>query len=131
MKILTIQENNDLSAFEAFLNGVSDELAAAICKKLIAYTEVNDIYVSNSLKILKPKIWGYKGTIYKLRVDCGKESARVLFTKTQNNDIALLHGFIKRTQKTPKKDAKIATGNLERFKNNVELSQLPLSRYER
>ncbi len=129
MKILTIQAHNELSEFERFLDTVSDELAAAICKKLHAYSEANDIYMSNRLKILKPKIWGYKGTIYKLRVDCGKESARVMFTKTPNNDIALLHGFIKRTQKTPKKEAKIAIANLERIKNRVELTQLPLIRY--
>jgi phage-related protein len=52
-----------------------------------------------------------------------------MFTKTLNNDIALLHGFIKRSQKTPKKDAKVAIGNLERIKNNVEVTQLPLAKY--
>ncbi len=129
MKVLTIQENSGQSEFEVFMNSTSDELAAAICKKLHAYTEANDIYMSNSLKILKPKIWGYKGTIYKLRVDCGKESARVMFAKTPHNDIVVLHGFIKKTQKTPKKDAKIAIENLEWIKNKVELSQLPLAKY--
>ena len=129
MKILTIQENKNLSEFEEFLNTVSYELTSAICKKLHAYTEVNDIYISNSLKILKPKIWGYKGTIYKLRVDCGKESARVMFVKTPHNDIVLLHGFIKKTRKTPNKDAEIAIGNLERIKNNVEVTELPMTKY--
>ncbi len=129
MKILSIQEYNDLSEFEVFLNMVSDKLAAAICKKFHAYVELNDIYSCNSLKILSPKIWGYKGTIYKLRVDCGKESARVLFVKTPHNDIVLLHGFIKKTRKTPNKDAKIAMENLERLKNNVEVTQLPLTKY--
>ena len=129
MKILTIQENKNLSEFEEFLNTVSYELASDICKKLHAYTEVNDIYISNSLKILKPKIWGYKGTIYKLRVDCGKESARVMFVKTPHNDIVLLHGFIKKTRKTPNKDAEIAIGNLERIKNNVEVTELPMTKY--
>jgi len=129
MKILSIQEYNDLSEFEVFLNKISDKLAAVICKKFHAYAELNDIYICNSLKILNPKIWGYKGTIYKLRVDCGKESARVLFVKTPDNDIVLLHGFIKKTRKTPNKDAKIAMGNLERLKNNVEVTQLPLTKY--
>lgn len=129
MKILSIQEHNDLSEFELFLNKISNELAAAICKKFTAYAELNDIYIGNRLKILKPKIWGYKGTIYKLRVDCGKESARILFVKTPDNDIVLLHGFIKKTRKTPNKDAKIAMGNLERVKNNVEVIPLPLTKY--
>jgi len=129
MKILSIQNHNDLSEFEVFLNKVSVKLAAAICKKLHAYYELNDIYICNSLKILRPKIWSYKGTIYKLRVDCGKESARVLFVKTPDNDIVLLHGFIKKTRKTPNKDARIAMENLERLKNNVEVNQLPLTKY--
>lgn len=129
MNIVTIKENDGPSAFEKFLDSVSDELATAICKKLHAYTEANDIYMSNSLKILKPKIWGYKGTIYKLRVDCGKESARILFAKTTNNNIVMLHGFIKRTQKTPKKDARLAMDNYEKVKNNIEVTQLPLENY--
>lgn len=129
MKILNIQDYNGLSEFEVFLNKVSVKLAAAICKKFQAYAELNDIYTCNSLKILNPKIWGYKGTIYKLRVDCGTESARVLFVKTPDNNIVLLHGFIKKTRKTPNKDAKIAMGNLERLKNNVEVTQLPLTKY--
>ncbi len=129
MKILNIQDYNDLSEFEVFLNKVSAKLAAAICKKFQAYAELNDIYICNSLKILNPKIWGYKGTIYKLRVDSGTESARVLFVKTPDNNIVLLHGFIKKTRKTPNKDATIAMRNLERLKNNVEVSQLPLTKY--
>ncbi|MFT5729974.1 MAG: phage-related protein [Desulforhopalus sp.] len=129
MKILSIQEYDGFSEFEVFLNKVSDKLAACICKKFHAYTELNDIYICNSLKILNPKIWGYKGTIYKLRVDCRKESARVLFVKMPNNDIVLLHGFVKKTRKTPNKDAKIAMVNLERLKKNVEVTQLPLTKY--
>ena len=129
MKILNIQERDGLPEFEVFLHTISDKLAASICKKFHAYTELNDIYTSNSLKILNPKIWGYKGTIYKLRVDCGKESVRVLFVKIPNNDIVLLHGFVKKTRKTPKKDAKIAMVNLERVKNNVEVTQLPLTKF--
>lgn len=129
MEILTIQDSNDTPAFEVFLNSISNELAAAICKKLQAYSEANDIYVSNSLKILKPKIWGYKGTIYKLRVDCGKESTRVLFAKNPHSDIVLLHGFVKNTQKTPKKDAKLAMVNYDRVKNNVRVTQLSLEKY--
>lgn len=129
MKILAIQINNDTSEFEQFLNSVSGKLAAAICKKLQAYNEVNAIHISNRLKILKPRIWGYKGTIYKLRVDCGKESARIMFIKTPDNDIVLLHGFIKKTQKTPKKEAKTAIDNLQRIENSAEVSPLPLAKY--
>ncbi|MDH5394074.1 MAG: type II toxin-antitoxin system RelE/ParE family toxin [Gammaproteobacteria bacterium] len=129
MKILILQVYNAQSEFELFLNAVSGKLAAAICKKLQAYVEVNAVNMSNSLKILKPKIWGYNGTIYKLRVDCGKESARLMFAKTPQNDIVLLHGFIKKTQKTPNKDAKIAMVNLQRLENSADVTELALAKY--
>ncbi len=129
MKILVIHSSHEMSAFELFLTRISSKLAATICKKLQAYAELNAIHMSRQLKVLKPKIWGYKGTIYKLRVDCGKESARIMFVKTVDNDIVLLHGFIKKTRKTPNKDAKIAIGNLEQVKNQVKLSVFPLEKY--
>ena len=129
MKILSIQEQNVTPGFEAFLHQVSEKLASAICKKFLAYAALKDIYSCNSLKILNPKIWGYKGTIYKLRVDCGKESARVLFAKTSDNDLVLLHGFIKKTRKTPAKEAKIAMQNLERLQQNAAVTEFPLSAY--
>ena len=119
MNLLCICEPDGLSAFERFMQQVSPKLAATIAKKLLAYQEINAISTNTSLKILNPRIWGYKGTIYKLRVDCGKQSARVLFVQTAANDIVLLHGFLKKTRKTPSRDARIAMDNFERLKNNA------------
>lgn len=119
MNLLCLQESDGLSAFERFLQQISTKLAAAIARKFLAYTEINNVSTSTSLKILNPRIWGYKGTIYKLRVDCGKQSARVLFVKTAANDIVLVHGFLKTTRKTPSRDARIAIDNYERVKNNA------------
>jgi len=129
MNILGLHSAQGATQFDAFLQQVSAKLAAAICRKLQAYGEHDDVYSCSSLKILNPRIWGYKGTIYKLRVDCGKESARVLFAKTAANDIVLLHGFIKKTRKTPKKDAHIAMENFQRLKNKTPLVPFPLTRY--
>ncbi len=67
-----------------------------------------DIYHCKSLKALNSRIWKYKGTIYKLRVDNGKESARVLFSKSSNGNLIVIHAFLKSTRKTPAKDAKQA-----------------------
>ncbi|MDA6076621.1 type II toxin-antitoxin system RelE/ParE family toxin [Edwardsiella anguillarum] len=67
-----------------------------------------------SLKILNPKIWGYKGTIYKLRIDCGAESARLLFMLDAHNDLVVLHAFLKKTRRTPKKRRKRRYATLTR-----------------
>nr|WP_320011505.1 type II toxin-antitoxin system RelE/ParE family toxin [uncultured Desulfobulbus sp.] len=129
MNIFAIQKTNQGTEFESFLDQVSEKLASAICKKMVGFAELGAVYSSNSLKILNPRIWGYKGTIYKLRVDCGKESARVLFAKNEDNDLVLLHGFLKRTRKTPRKDAMIAMQNLERLRQQVALAPLPIAQY--
>ena len=127
MNILCLQEPDGLSGFERFQQQISSKLAATITKKILAYKEINAISASGSLKILNPRIWGYKGTIYKLRVDCGKESARVLFVKTAANDIVLVHGFLKTTRKTPHRDAKIAMANFQRLKNNAAVRPMAWS----
>lgn len=41
------------------------------------------------------------------RISDGKRIARVLFT-IESGEIILLHGFIKKTQKTPRKDLRLA-----------------------
>ncbi len=125
MLIFNLEEPEEGSSFTLFMRGVSVKLAMNICKKLETYAKLNALYQSSSLKILNPKIWRYKGTIYKLRVDCGKESARVLFIKTEDNNLVLLHGFVKKTRKTPAKEAMVALRNYERLKNGAAL--VPLS----
>ncbi|MGL4601596.1 MAG: type II toxin-antitoxin system RelE/ParE family toxin [Plesiomonas sp.] len=124
MSVFHIKLNEEDSVFEDFTKKASDKLIKNIYKKLQVYTEHSGVYSCSSLKILNPKIWGYKGTIYKLRVDCGKESARVLFVRTADNNVILLNAFIKKTQKTPKKEAFIAIKNFELLKENVTLTKL-------
>jgi phage-related protein len=56
------------------------------------------------------------GNLYEIRstlID-GNE-ARILFTIFKN-DMVLLHGFIKKTQKTPKRDMDLAKRRLQKFK---------------
>jgi len=60
MKILCLHQSSAVSGFEVFLQQVSEKLAAAIAKKMQTYTQLNEIYTCNSLKILNPRVWGYK-----------------------------------------------------------------------
>ena len=64
-----------------------------------------------------PLVDGFGGGIYEVRSSLtGKRNiARVLFT-IQGEDMILLHGFIKKTQKTPDSDLKLA----KRRKRQIE-----------
>ncbi len=51
----------------------------------------------------------HKGNLWEIRtrISEGKRIARILFT-TEAGEIILLHGFIKKSQKTPRRDLRLA-----------------------
>jgi phage-related protein len=105
MNILLVEENKSTRPLYLFLDDISEGLRLKIHNKFQTYLQHGDVYGCKSLKTLNARIWKYKGTIYKLRVDNGKESARVLFSKTKEGHLIIVHGFLKSTRKTPAKEA--------------------------
>ncbi len=57
----------------------------------------------------EPSIWIHAVSVGELL------TARVLFTLTEGS-MMLLHGFIKKTQKTPNSDLKVARGRIRRLR---------------
>ncbi|MET0086355.1 MAG: type II toxin-antitoxin system RelE/ParE family toxin [Sedimenticola sp.] len=105
MNILLVKNSKISRPLYSFFEGISEGLYAKIYDKFQSYVQHGDLYHCKSLKTLNSRIWKYKGTIYKLRVDNGKESARVLFSKSRNGDLVIIHAFLKSTRKTPAKEA--------------------------
>ena len=91
-----------------FLESISKGLHTKIYNKFQSYVQHESLYHSKHLKTLNSKIWKYKGTIYKLRIDNGSESARVLFARSKDGNLIIIHAFLKSTRKTPVKDAQQA-----------------------
>ena len=108
MNILLVEKNKMTRPLYLFFDGISEGLCTKIFNKFQSYVQYGDVYHGKHLKSLNSKIWKYKGTIYKLRVDNGNESARVLFSKSKEGDLKIIHAFLKSTQKTPAKDAQQA-----------------------
>jgi hypothetical protein len=108
MKLLLVEKNKITRPLTLFFEGISESLHIKIHNKFQFYVQHDGVYPSKSLKTLNSKIWKYKGTIYKLRVDNGNESARVLFSKSKDGNVILIHAFLKSTKKTPVKDARQA-----------------------
>jgi len=105
MNILLVEKNKMTRPLYLFFDGISEGLCNKIYNKFQSYVQHGDVYYGKHLKTLNSKIWKYKGTIYKLRIDNGNESARVLFSKSKNGDLKIIHAFLKSTRKTPVKDA--------------------------
>jgi len=108
MNILLVKNNRSTRPLYLFSDEISEGLCIKIYNKFQSYVQYGDIYHDKHLKTLNSRIWKYKGTIYKLRIDNGKESARVLFSKSKNGDLNIIHAFLKSTRKTPAKEAKQA-----------------------
>ncbi len=107
MNILLVEKNKTTRPLTLFFEAISEGLHTKIYSKFQSYVLHEGVYPSKSLKTLNSKIWKYKGTIYKLRVDNGNESARVLFSKSKGGDVIIIHAFLKSTRKTPVKDARL------------------------
>jgi len=108
MNILLVEKNKMTRPLYLFFDGISERLCIKIYNKFQSYVQHGDVYHGKHLKALNSRIWKYKGTIYKLRIDNGKESARVLFSKSKDGDLKIIHAFLKSTRKTPAKEAQQA-----------------------
>ena len=108
MKILLVEKNKITRPLYLFFDGITEALCIKIFNKFQSYVQLGDVHHGKHLKTLNSKIWKYNGTIYKLRVDNGNESARVLFYKSNDGNLIIIHAFLKSTRKTPARDAKQA-----------------------
>lgn len=108
MNILLVEKDKMSRPLYLFFDGITEGLYIKIYNKFQSYVQYGDVYHGKHLKTLNSKIWKYKGTIYKLRIDNGKESARVLFSKSKDGNLTIIHAFLKSTRKTPVKEARQA-----------------------
>ena len=58
--------------------------------------------------------------IWELRISFAHNISRILYFIPQENTFVLLHGFIKKTPKTPQRDIKIAQKRMEDYMRRVK-----------
>jgi phage-related protein len=73
-------------------------------------------YVQYKWPIGKPRVDHLRGPIWEVRSKIGNRIARVLFA-IEDAEMILLHGFIKKTQKTNPSDIDLATQRFKEWKN--------------
>jgi phage-related protein len=56
--------------------------------------------------------------LFELRIKAKEGISRVFYCTIKQGNIVMLHGLIKKTQKTPKKDLKIATKRMKEVMNH-------------
>ena len=117
-KIIFYKDKNGKSAIEDYIQvlqdkGISNKDSRIKVNKIISY--INQLSIKG-LEIREPYIKHLEDGIWELR----PLRDRILFAYYDNNNFILLHQFIKKTQKTPKKEIKKAKNNLEDYKRRSD-----------
>jgi phage-related protein len=73
-------------------------------------------YVQYKWPIGKPRVDHLRGDVWEIRSSLGDQIARTLFG-VQRNQMVLLHGFIKKTRRTPNDDIQLAEKRLKEWQH--------------
>lgn len=93
-----------------FIESLSKQQKAKIFRILLAIEEYG-------LLAILPHTRKLSGTpLWEIRI-LGKDNIRILYVSVEQNNVLVLHGFIKKKQKTPQKEIDTA---LERYKRGVD-----------
>ena len=85
---------------------------------LARYLRLTDLMIEFGPNLGLPHTKVIKGGLFELRVKSKEGIARVFYCTILRNKIYMLHIFIKKSQKIPKKELKIAFSRLKEVKNH-------------
>ncbi|MBU0579289.1 type II toxin-antitoxin system RelE/ParE family toxin [Patescibacteria group bacterium] len=101
---------NNQSPVQKFINSLDHLQKAKIRRTLQQIKNFGLITIKNKTKKLA-------GTpLWELKI-VGKDNIRLLYFYLKNNNLCILHGFIKKKQKTPLKEIKIAINHYQKLTN--------------
>jgi phage-related protein len=102
--------SNETSPVFEFIESLSEKAQAKVFRTI-------DLLAEYGLQLREPHVKKLTGTsLWELRV-LGEDSIRVFYIVAENSQLLMLHGFKKKSQKTPKNEIKIALNRLEEYKS--------------
>lgn len=99
---------------EKVLNEI-ENLPPPLVARYITLTERMKMEGSN---LTPPHTKAMENGLFELRLKADKQIARVFYCTMVGKKIVMLHSFIKKTQKTPKKELRIARKRMSEVKQN-------------
>jgi phage-related protein len=107
LQVVFYRSENNIEPVRDWLKSLSQEE-----KKLIG-TAIKKVQFSYPIGM--PLVRKISTNLWEVRISLSEKIARVLFT-IENKTMILLHGFIKKTQRTPAKELEIAQKRLNKLK---------------
>ena len=75
-----------------------------------------DILQKRGTTLTAPHVKHIQGKLWELRIKSASDISRVFYFVPVGDDIVLLHGFVKKTQKTPNREITTANNYLEDYR---------------
>ena len=82
------------------------------------YIGLTDRMIEYGPNLGLPHTDAFGGGLFELRLKGAEGIARVFFCTMVGQEIVMLHSFIKKTQKTPEKELKLAKQRMKELKND-------------
>lgn len=80
-----------------------------------------DILEKYGTTLTEPHVKHIKNKLWELRIKSASDISRIFYFIPLGERIVLLHGFVKKTQKTPSKEIETANNYLEDYQRRNEL----------
>ena len=113
-KVKFFKDPKNNSPVSEYINGLDVKERAKVSKYIEFLREHKGV-------LDEPYSKHIKGKIRELRVDFSNKRHRIFYFTFINKNIILLHAFLKKTEKTPTREIKIAEGNYIDVINNQKL----------
>lgn len=109
MTLIYYQDSHGKCEVKNFIHSLSDVSKDKVFRAIKPLTEFGlGSHLLNTKKLAGTPLW-------EVRV-LGKDSIRIFFAVVVNDIVLILHGFMKKTQKTPARDINLAVKRLENWK---------------
>ena len=101
-----------------FNNNLEDDILNLPEGLLARYLRLTDLMLQFGANLGLPHTKAIKSGLFELRVKSKEGIARVFFCTKIGKKIVMLHSFIKKSQKTPKKEINIAKSRMKEVQEN-------------
>jgi len=100
-----------------YSEAVEDDVLALPAGLLARYFSLTDRMATAGANLGEPHTEAFGGGLLELRLKSAEGIARVFYCTLVDRRIVMLHSFIKKTQKTPPRELRIAKTRLKEIKN--------------
>lgn len=80
-----------------------------------------DVLEKYGTALTEPHVKHIQGKLWELRIKSASDISRIFYFIPVGNDIVLLHGFVKKKQKTPNREIETANTYLEDYQRRYRL----------